>query len=752
MPERRSWRQSGAVVIALVTAVWSAVQLWPVLRAPAATIPNDAGDPILNASILYWNATRPPLTPDWWNFPAFAPLEGVTTFTEHLLGLWPIASPVIWITGDPVLAYNAAFYLSFVLNAVAMYALVRHLTGSAAGAAVAALAFTFNPYRGGQFSHIQMLMTWGMPLALYGLHRYLGGGGRAALILFGFGWLATALSNGYFLVFFGVYVACWVLWFCTRRGAWQRLPGIAAAVLVASLPLVPILLTYVSIHARYGLTRPLDEIRSYAADVSGLLFAHPAAVVVTQVVPALHEEGALFSGFTIMALAVAGVVVGMPRAPAVGGRRTIARIAAAALAVFLVATIVAVFTDVRIRGPISVSISSPHKPLTGLLIALGALVLTSGRLPAALAARDQALFYALSALLMWLLSLGPEPRLWGEQVIYQPPYVWLLKLPGFEGLRVPARFWMLALMSLCVLAGFAVAAVRRQRSLIVIVTAAAVLAEGWMRVDAAAVPERFGPRPATRDAVVLELPVGSVLDEIAAQFRAVAGGYRSANGYSGYEAPHVHPLRVGLRLREQAVLNEMRRLVPLHVSVIADDRDRYRSWLVATQPDATPVSEAAGRVLYALPRLPAAPPSRAGSALPIAVSGASCSEETAPLVLDGSLHTRWECGLASPGQQIRLDLGVTARLSDVSLALGPFAMDAPRRLLIEASEDGTVWEPVWSGMGAPPALAAALRDPRRVDIRIPLAPLTARHLRLTQTGDRMEWFWSVAELAVYGQR
>src|SRR6185436_17726752 len=80
---------------------------------------SDLGDPLLNCAVLEWNATHLPLTTGWWNFPSFAPLSGVTAFTEHLLGAYPIASPVIWITGNPVLAYNVVLLLCFPLNGVA---------------------------------------------------------------------------------------------------------------------------------------------------------------------------------------------------------------------------------------------------------------------------------------------------------------------------------------------------------------------------------------------------------------------------------------------------------------------------------------------------------------------------------------------------------------------------------------------------------------------------------------------------------
>jgi hypothetical protein len=47
---------------------------------------SDGGDPLLNCAVLEWNARHIPLTKARWNRPSFAPLSGVTAFTEHLLG------------------------------------------------------------------------------------------------------------------------------------------------------------------------------------------------------------------------------------------------------------------------------------------------------------------------------------------------------------------------------------------------------------------------------------------------------------------------------------------------------------------------------------------------------------------------------------------------------------------------------------------------------------------------------------------
>lgn len=95
-----------------------------VLPVLTTNLPSDLGDPLLNTSILAWNAKHLPLTTDWWNFPAFAPLSGVTAFTEHLLGAYPLSSPIIWETGNAVLAYNVLLLACFPLNGLATYALV----------------------------------------------------------------------------------------------------------------------------------------------------------------------------------------------------------------------------------------------------------------------------------------------------------------------------------------------------------------------------------------------------------------------------------------------------------------------------------------------------------------------------------------------------------------------------------------------------------------------------------------------------
>ena len=69
---------------------------WPLVLHPGGRVPNDLGDSLLNTFLLAWNARVVPFTPHWWNLPQFFPIPGAMAFSEHLLGLSLIATPVIW--------------------------------------------------------------------------------------------------------------------------------------------------------------------------------------------------------------------------------------------------------------------------------------------------------------------------------------------------------------------------------------------------------------------------------------------------------------------------------------------------------------------------------------------------------------------------------------------------------------------------------------------------------------------------------
>ena len=230
---KRAWVPA-AFASLLVYTVITVIIGRDVLTHVGSTIANDPGDPLFTAAILKWNATHVPLTDAWYQLPIFYPTRDTLTFSEHLLGLSVIASPIYWLTRDLVVTYNIVLLLTFPLCAMAMYALVFRLTGSAAGAFVAGLAFAFAPYRISQLPHIQMLATFWAPLALLGLHAYIETGRRRWLALYGAAWVLQGASNGYALVMFSMLVGLWTLWFVISSRKWHALLMIGLATAIAA--------------------------------------------------------------------------------------------------------------------------------------------------------------------------------------------------------------------------------------------------------------------------------------------------------------------------------------------------------------------------------------------------------------------------------------------------------------------------------------------------------------------------------------
>jgi len=577
---------------------------------------SDLGDPLLNTAILAWNATQVPLTEAWWNFPSFAPLTGVTAFTEHLLLTYPIASPVIWLSGNPVLAHNVLFLLAMPLNGIAAFALARELTGSSTAAFIAGLAFMCAPYQSAHLSHLQHMTSFGMPFALLWLHRYFRTERRLALVWFGVGWLFTALANSSLLVFFPVLVLLWSVWFIRPR-EWRRLAGPVVAAGVASLPLVPLLWGYYVRQAAYGFVREYREIQSLSADMVGLLGMYHRALPWRGVLPHDFEEGALFPGFTVLALGVFAVSVavrrgvmpdqGVPQAPArtsVWPRRLFA-----AFLVLTAIVLVRVWTGPwgwRI-GPLPLPPFRPYRLFSVAAILLLGGVLSTDAWRRAWSSRDAVVFYAVAVFGLWWLALGPEPE-WSTpwRALVFGPYRLLIELPGAQSIRVPARAWLPAVLSLAMLAGFGTASLLRRyprhARMLPGLLALLIVAEGSFVDGTMAVPRPMRQGAIPDGAVVLDLPIEEGAAGATPEYRAVLGGYRAVNGYSGYQPAHYLPLRRAIAEFNPNALDSYRRVADLYVITRPDLELPVLRW-IESLPGAEQLFDVGDARIYHLPQL-----------------------------------------------------------------------------------------------------------------------------------------------------
>jgi hypothetical protein len=360
-------------------------------------------------------------------------------------------------------------------------------------------------------------------------------------------------------------------------------------------------------------------------------------------------------------------------------------------------------------------------------------------------------FYMLAAVATWALSWGPSPQLSGVPVFLEGPFAWLGLLPGVDGLRVPARFWMMTVLCLSVLAGLGVAHVLARRSAraslaLLVVAASGLVIDGWMSIPAASVLPPPPNQGILRGGRVLTLPIGG--HDAAAEFRAIEGGWSSVNGASGYEPSYYEKLRQASREPDAVLFAPFVGRGDLHV--VIDERAAGLVELVERQPGAEEIARRNGQRQYRIPRQgdPLLMPAE-GARLSVASVSASCGEEAVALTRDGDPATRWHCGAQMSDQDVTVDLGAIVTAGAVVPALGAFSNDFPRYLVVETSVDGAEWQEAWNGAVVRAVLAAELRDPSGIPLTVSFAPRPARYVRLRQIGRDETWYWSIAELEVW---
>jgi hypothetical protein len=629
-----------ASLAGLAYAAIAVVMTWPLGRHLATSLASDLGDPALNCWVLLWTAGQAlaALTGDvaalgnYWNGNIYYPEPLALTYSEHLTPQMLQILPVYAATGNIVLSYNLLFLATFALSGLTMYLFVRELTENRLAAFVAGLAFAYAPYRLGQFSHLQVLSSFWMPLALLGVRRYFESrsltalaGGAAALV-------AQSLSCGYYLLFCPPFVAGYAVYEMTRRKllgdrrVWLSLAGAGVVALIVTWPFVR---PYGQVRERGQIgVRSAEEISMFSADTHAFGTLAPSSRVrfwreTFSGYPKPEGEG--FVGLTIAALAVVAVVAGLVRRlralpwaalPAWRFAGIVVSGVAAAACIYVVATL---FVDgrfaVNLGGTSTVFRNSTRPLLMGATAIAVFTALTRTR-----SIGREVGFFAWALVAAALCALGPRIEAAG-QPLGPGPYAWLLELPGFDGFRVPARFLMIVACFFGVLAGLGAATLmsRLKRphasTLAAAALSAAILAEAWMAplslsapvgaAESLVTPRRLQAgkelspiyamiRRLPDPVVLIEFPFGDPAYEL--QAMVAAGHHRRPilNGYSGFFPPSYSSRQSVLRglpyLFDQADLDRAAAVLRasgathalVHEGAYRDDLGRATSdWLVS---------------------------------------------------------------------------------------------------------------------------------------------------------------------------
>ncbi len=650
----------------LTYSVIALILTWPLAAGVGSDVPGDLGDSLLNMWILAWGAEHLPQLvtgamswSQFWDANIFHPAPLSLALSEHLFGQVLQILPLYWLTGNIILCYNLLFLSTFVLSAVGAYLLVHDLTGDRRAAFIAGLVYGFLPYRIASVPHLQVLSSQWMPFALWGLNRFITtnsskalAGGTAALVM-------QNWSCGYYLLYFAPFAPWFVLhrmWTLGKLADLRTWVGLVGGAVITLALTLPFLLPYLEAQRVFGFARPFGEVVGFSANVWSYLTASENVWLWGEALRFYtRPEAETFLGFIPWLLAmIAGSALvrrEVAASPSQGDRHRWVRVLLVVMTVLAMVQFVALASavafggfDVRAFG-ITISARTPQRLLMQTVAAAGLVLALSARARAVLGrlARTPVFFFAVATILAIWLSLGPAPSAGDARVsglgIYSALYHYV---PGFDGVRVPARYAMLAGLFLAVLAGYGVAVLGRvkapnvasgfSRTVATVIIALFVLIEGaavpmemnraWAqneamppsRVYSAAgappVYARVAALPA--GSVITEFPFGDAAWEIRYVFYAAAHWQPLTNGYSGSFPPdysarvaRLRDVTVNPELAWQALLDSKSTHVVLHPNAFAAPAkaEAVRAWLMTHGAEVIE-QFADGDTLFALPVTP----------------------------------------------------------------------------------------------------------------------------------------------------
>lgn len=239
------------------------------------------------------------------------PQPNALSLTDHRLLPSLLAAPALWLSGNPVLAYNLALLLVFVWAALGGRSLAMALGLGRIPAGYAGALFAFHTYAINEAPRLNIVSHGFVAFALGALVEWLETGANAARWRFAFFLLLQGYCANYHLLY-GVLLSSLVIliWSVARpRLALSRIFGLIVPGLSAVLLFLPILIPYLRTMSGLELVRS----RPRGIDLLHYFSTSPSNWVWGAIGPParLQQQGPHFVGFAALTLAVWGLLLAL---------------------------------------------------------------------------------------------------------------------------------------------------------------------------------------------------------------------------------------------------------------------------------------------------------------------------------------------------------------------------------------------------------------------------------------------------------
>jgi hypothetical protein len=195
----RPWLR-GVLVVALLSAL-TVFFTWPMASGLSSLIVWHI-DPPFSVWRLAWVAHQLFADPvNLFNTNIYYPEPRTLAYSDAMLLQGVIATPLIKAGVAPLLVMNLMLLGGIVTSGVGMYLLARRLTGHTGAAILAAMIYSFAPYRADHLMHLELQWAPWIPLTLWAFHRTLSEGRARDGVLTGVFLVCQLLSSIYYALF-----------------------------------------------------------------------------------------------------------------------------------------------------------------------------------------------------------------------------------------------------------------------------------------------------------------------------------------------------------------------------------------------------------------------------------------------------------------------------------------------------------------------------------------------------------------------